>query len=45
MLTKSKKLNSIIEKNEKVISALNNMAMNHTIVNLQETGENVGDPM
>lgn len=32
--TKSKKLNEIIEKNKNVISALNNMAMNHTIVNL-----------
>jgi magnesium-transporting ATPase (P-type) len=25
--------------------ALNNMAMNHTIVNVEETKENVGDPM
>jgi cation-transporting ATPase 13A2 len=28
-----------------MISALNNMAMNHTIVSLEETGEHVGDPM
>lgn len=28
-----------------MVTALNNMAMNHTIVNVQQTGENVGDPM
>lgn len=28
-----------------MIYALNNMAMNHTIVNVEETGQNVGDPM
>jgi cation-transporting ATPase 13A3/4/5 len=44
-LSKNKALPEIINLNKGINSALNNMAMNHTIVNVEETKENVGDPM
>ena len=38
-------MEEIIRKNPYIKHSLTNMATNHTIVNIESTGENVGDPM
>jgi P-type E1-E2 ATPase len=42
---RNQRLSVILSNHEDILLALNNMAMNHTIVNVEETKENVGDPM